>query len=214
MVSAIRNIEFITDPLQQFHPSLTLPDLLKALLINVAEQKAFFFQMRPAPPHITAGIDMGPEGQRQALCVVSLFLVPLLHGSGAINHIEMLGIESLQLFVQLFILIIMNFELMHIAGMMRIWFDHQVIEWIQQQALANQELVSEQIMSMLKQDDLFTKAMIDSSLKNMDQLMEQGLPEDARMMLGMIGFKIVINVHGELVNLDMPSQELPGDEEW
>jgi len=92
--------------------------------------------------------------------------------------------------------------------------DRQVIEVIQQQALANQELVSEQIMSMLKQDDLFTKAMIDSSLKNMDQLMEQGLPEDARMMLGMIGFKIVINVHGELVNLDMPSQELPGDEEW
>jgi hypothetical protein len=92
--------------------------------------------------------------------------------------------------------------------------DRQVIEIIQQQALANQELVSEQIMSMLKQDDLFTKAMIDSSLKNMEQLMEQGLPDDARMMLGMMGFKIVINVHGELVNLDMPSQELPGDEEW
>ena len=93
--------------------------------------------------------------------------------------------------------------------------DRQVVEWIQQQALANKELVSEQIMSMLNQDDLFTKAMIDSSLGNMEKMMEQGIPDDARMMLGMMGFKIVINVHGELVNLDMPHQELPDeDEEW
>ncbi len=38
--------------------------------------------------------------------------------------------------------------------------------------------------------------------------------DDARMMLGMMGFKIVINVHGELVSLDMPAQEFPDDEEW
>lgn len=92
--------------------------------------------------------------------------------------------------------------------------DRQVIEWIQEQALANKEMVSEQIMNMLNQDDLFTKAMIDSSLSNMEQMMKQGLPDDARTMLGMMGFKIIINVHGELVSLDMPQQELPGDEEW
>ena len=92
--------------------------------------------------------------------------------------------------------------------------DRQVVEWVQGQALANKELVSEQIMAMLDKDDLFTKAMIDSSIGNIDQMMDQGLPDDARMMLGMMGFKIVINVHGELVNLDMPAQELPGDEEW
>ena len=92
--------------------------------------------------------------------------------------------------------------------------DRQVIEWIQDQALANKEIVSEQIMGLLDKDDLFTKAMIDSSLSNMEQMMEQGLPDDARMMLGLMGFKIVINVHGEVVSLDMPHQELPGDEEW
>ena len=92
--------------------------------------------------------------------------------------------------------------------------DRQVIEWIQQQALANKDLVSEQIMGLLNKDDLFTKAMIDSSIGNMEKMMEQGLPDDARMMLGMMGFKIVINVHGELVSLDMPAQEFPDDEEW
>lgn len=91
--------------------------------------------------------------------------------------------------------------------------DRQVIRWIQEQASANKDLVSEQIMGMLGKDDLFTKAMIDSSLVNMeDQVMQQGIPDDARMMLGMVGFKIIVNIHGELVNLDMPHQELPPDD--
>ncbi len=96
--------------------------------------------------------------------------------------------------------------------------DRQVVEWIQGQALANKELVSEQIMKMMNQDDLFTKAMIDSSITNMEKMMEQGIPDDARMMLGMMGFKVIINVHGELVDLKAPAQELPDDpaddEEW
>ncbi len=93
--------------------------------------------------------------------------------------------------------------------------DRQVIEWIKQQATANKELVSEQIMKLLGKDDIFTKAMIDSSIMQMDeQVMQQGLPEDARLMLGMMGFKIIVNIHGELVRLDMPAQELPEDDEW
>lgn len=93
--------------------------------------------------------------------------------------------------------------------------DRQVVDWVQQQAAANKEIVSEQIMQLLGKDDLFTKAMVDSSITHMDrQVMAQGLPEDARIMLGMMGFKIVVNVHGEVVNLEMPGQELPGDEEY
>ena len=91
--------------------------------------------------------------------------------------------------------------------------DRQVMGFIQEQATANKDLVSEQMMKMMGKDDLFTKAMIDSSITNMDQIMEQGIPDDARIMLGMVGFKIVVNVHGEVVNLDMPSQELP-DGDW
>ena len=93
--------------------------------------------------------------------------------------------------------------------------DRQVIAWIQQQAAANKDLVTEQMMKLMGKDDLFTKAMIDSSIAQMDQqVIQQGLPEDARMMLGMMGFKVVVNIHGELVDLDMPAQELGGDEEW
>lgn len=89
--------------------------------------------------------------------------------------------------------------------------DRQVIGWLQEQAEANKDMVSAGMMAMLGKDDLFTKAMIDSSLTHMERVMEQGLPDDARTMLGMMGFKIIVNTHGEVVNLEVPGQEL-GDE--
>jgi hypothetical protein len=35
--------------------------------------------------------------------------------------------------------------------------------------------------------------------------MNAGIPEEARAYLGMSGFKVIINVHGEIVRLDQPS---------
>lgn len=86
--------------------------------------------------------------------------------------------------------------------------DRQVLALLREQIMANREAVTEGAMHMMGQDDLFTKAMIDSSLNNMDEhfsrLIEQGLPEGARAYLGMLGFRIVLNYHGEVVRLDQP----------
>ncbi len=86
--------------------------------------------------------------------------------------------------------------------------DREVLAQLREQIVANKEAVTEGAMRMLGQDDLFTKAMIDSSLNNMDEhftrLIEQGLPENARAYLGMLGFKIVLNYHGEVVRFDQP----------
>ncbi|TEU11920.1 MAG: hypothetical protein E3J21_22490 [Anaerolineales bacterium] len=94
--------------------------------------------------------------------------------------------------------------------------DRQVLELLRQQILANRELVTQGMLSMLGKDDLFTKAMIDASVQNIDRhvdvLFEQGLPEDTRTWLGMLGFKVVVNVHGEVVRLDAPGQEDWGGE--
>jgi hypothetical protein len=96
----------------------------------------------------------------------------------------------------------------HVAA---IEVDRQVLNFLQEQAEANKDMVTQGMMGMLGKDDLFTKAMIDSSLTHMDRVMEQGLPEDARTMLGMLGFKIIVNLHGEVVNLEMPGQGLDED---
>jgi len=87
--------------------------------------------------------------------------------------------------------------------------DRQVLQWLHQQVLSNRDLVTEGTMSLLGQDDLFTKAMIEASIENLEgqteQLRRQGLPPEARQWLGMLGFRVVVNVHGEVVELETPS---------
>lgn len=91
------------------------------------------------------------------------------------------------------------------------YVDRQVLRWLQEQIFANRELVTEGMLSMLGKDDLFTKAMIDASIQHMDQLIEQGLPEDARTWLGMFGFRIIVDIHGDVVRIDLPAQDAPDE---
>ena len=73
----------------------------------------------------------------------------------------------------------------------------------------SEEYISEQAAKMLGQEDIFTKAMLERHLKDIDKqfdlIIQTGLPEDTRMYLGMVGFKIVINVHGEVLRVEQPS---------
>ena len=85
--------------------------------------------------------------------------------------------------------------------------DRQVLAMLRDLFMEHKEIATQAMMQMLHKDDLFTKAMIDASVKNMDQVIEHGLPDDARAWLGMLGFRVIINTHGELVRLDMPEQE-------
>ena len=85
--------------------------------------------------------------------------------------------------------------------------DRQVVAFFLNQLQENKELAVEQALKMLGSDDLLTKAAVDASLRNinMDQIMAQGVPAQARDMLGMLGFRVVVNVHGEVVRLEQPS---------
>ena len=83
--------------------------------------------------------------------------------------------------------------------------DRQVIQSIQEQVNANKDLVEDAIMKMIGKDDLFTKAALDVSIKNMDQAIARGIPEDARLWLGLMGFRVVVDLHGDMVRFDMPS---------
>jgi hypothetical protein len=69
-----------------------------------------------------------------------------------------------------------------------------------------------EMMRMIGKEDLFTKAMIDSSLKNWEQALGQPIPEDMRAWLGMLGFRVVVDVHGEMVEFDLPGQ-MGGEED-
>ena len=86
--------------------------------------------------------------------------------------------------------------------------DRQVFAQMTELIKGSEDLVSQQAAKMMGQDDLFSVAAIATQLKNMDkqfdQMLQVGLPEDARAYLGMLGFKIIINYHGEVVSVEQP----------
>jgi len=84
--------------------------------------------------------------------------------------------------------------------------DRQVIELLREQFMEHREIATAAMLQMLGKDDLFTKAMIDASIKNMDQVIHHGLPDGARAWLGMLGFRVILDSHGEVVELEMPEQ--------
>jgi hypothetical protein len=93
--------------------------------------------------------------------------------------------------------------------------DRQVLKIMAEQIKGHEDLLSEQTAKMLGQEDIFTKAMIQNQLKNIDQQLDQvlktGIPEEGRAYMGMMGFKVIINVHGEVVGVEQPGAMM-GDE--
>ena len=93
--------------------------------------------------------------------------------------------------------------------------DRYVLQIFLDQLTQNKDIAVDQAMKMMGQDDIFTKAALDSQIDNvnMDQILKQGIPSQARDMMGMMGFKIVVNYRGEVVRFDQPS--VPDDsDEW
>lgn len=88
--------------------------------------------------------------------------------------------------------------------------DRQVLRMMAEQIKGNEDLLSAQTAKMLGQEDIFSKAMIQNQLKNIDQQFDQvlrtGIPEEGRAYMGMMGFKVIINVHGEVTGLEQPGR--------
>ncbi len=95
--------------------------------------------------------------------------------------------------------------------------DRQVLSLMRAQIEGHEDLIAEQTVKMLGQDDIFSRAIIERQLKHVDQqfdqLLQTGIPEEGRAYLGMIGFKVVIDFHGEVIRLDQPGITPGGDEE-
>ena len=94
--------------------------------------------------------------------------------------------------------------------------DLQVLKAMQEMIQGSEDLLSEQAAKMLGQDDIFSRAMIEAQLKQMDQqfdrLMETGIPEETRAYIGMTGFRIRIDLHGEVIDIEQPGMISPEDE--
>jgi hypothetical protein len=90
--------------------------------------------------------------------------------------------------------------------------DRQVLTLFIEQLQQNKDMAVTQALNFMGKDDLFTKAAVASSIDqvDIDQILKQGLPFQARQMMGMMGFKIIVNVHGDIVDMRQP--EIPDEE--
>jgi len=86
--------------------------------------------------------------------------------------------------------------------------DRQVLDKMREMVEGHEDILSEQTAKMLGQEDIFSKAIIENQLRNIEQqldaLFETGIPEEGRAYMGMMGFKIRINVHGEVIEIEQP----------
>ncbi len=80
--------------------------------------------------------------------------------------------------------------------------DRQVLSEMQSQIDQNKAAVEEGMLHMIGQDDLFTRAALDSSLSHIDRLLQSGIPLEARQWLGLMGFRVIVDLHGEVVKIE------------
>jgi len=95
--------------------------------------------------------------------------------------------------------------------------DRQILNMMTESISGNEDMIADQTSKMLGKDDLFSRAIIQNQLKHLDEQMENvletGIPEEGRAYMGMMGFRITINLHGEVIDFNQPGAALPEDGE-
>jgi hypothetical protein len=91
--------------------------------------------------------------------------------------------------------------------------DESILRWLWGQIRGHERELAEQAAQLTGQDDIFSLAMMKNSLEHpeaqMEKIFSAGLPENTRAWMGMMGFRAVINHHGELLRVDQPARPAP-----
>jgi len=91
--------------------------------------------------------------------------------------------------------------------------DVQVLRFMREQVEGQRDAAVDAMLQMMGKDDLFTKAAVESSMNNMEQAVGSQIPPEARQYMGMLGFRIVVDFHGNVVDISMPGMDGAGEGE-
>ena len=87
--------------------------------------------------------------------------------------------------------------------------DEKIFRYFTDQISGNEEYLANAAATMTGKTDLFSMAMMKNQLKNIDKEIENifnyAPPPGLTEYLGMSGFKVNIDFHGNIVNVNMPS---------
>jgi hypothetical protein len=93
--------------------------------------------------------------------------------------------------------------------------DESILHWLWEQIRGHEQELAEQAARMTGQEDIFSRAVLQSNLEHPEAHVEDifriGLPESTRLWMGMMGFRAVVNHHGELLRVDQPARADDGE---
>ncbi|RLC99360.1 MAG: hypothetical protein DRI77_02935 [Chloroflexi bacterium] len=87
--------------------------------------------------------------------------------------------------------------------------DRQIVAQMKEHILPMQDVIVEGMIQMLGQEELFTRPAIEHAIENMDRILEPGNVDvdELRTALWMTKFRAIVNVHGDVVHLEIPGLE-------
>ncbi len=89
--------------------------------------------------------------------------------------------------------------------------DATVWQYLQEQFSRIKGDILPQALEAMGQGDPFTLAAIESAIDNMGKVDAVQLPPEQKEMLALVGFRIVINYHGDVLEVVMPEQGIDPD---
>lgn len=90
--------------------------------------------------------------------------------------------------------------------------DDQVLSILHERISGMQDAIVQGVLDFLGKDDLFTKASVDMALKNFEDGFRRADPTQWKPWLGMMGFRVIVNVHGEVVDVQYPEQVIDDED--
>jgi hypothetical protein len=89
------------------------------------------------------------------------------------------------------------------------YVDRQVIETLQERFLALRDVIADGVAHMMGGEDLFTRPTIEHAIRNMDEILSarEFDVDQLRTALWMAKFRVTVDVHGDVVAVDMSGWE-------
>ncbi len=90
------------------------------------------------------------------------------------------------------------------------YVDRQIVAQMRDMIAPMRDAIVEATIHMIGDEGLFARAAIEQAIDNMDRILEPGAVDvdEFRTALWMAKFRAVVNVHGDVVRLEIPGWEV------